>query len=85
MTTPPEPKMQGRFNLYDTPDGGLHISYQEDPTYLPEYDNDPTAVIKHEVQHIDVPGKLLAIAKMLENGSMNPMQAFSKMSKMLRG
>jgi hypothetical protein len=73
--------MQGRFNLYDTPDGGLHISYQEDPT---EVDENGTSVPK-DVQHIDVPGQLLAMAKMLENGSMNPMQAFSKMSKMLRG
>lgn len=82
MTTPPEPRIKGRFNLYDTPDGGLHISYQEDPKLV----NLDTAEFEEQpVQHIDVPGKILAMAKMLENGSMNPLQVFGKMKEMLGG
>lgn len=85
MTTPPEPKMKGRFNLYETPDGGFHISYQEDPTYLPEYGEDPTAVVEHEIQHIDIPGQIIQMAKMMEAGSMSPAKMFGTMKKMLGG
>lgn len=71
MSTPPEPRIKGRFNLYDTPDGGLHISYQEDG--------------KDDVQHIDVPGQILKMAAMLESGKLNPLQAFGKMKEMFGG
>ena len=84
MTTPqpPEPRLKGRFNLYDTPDGGIHISYQEDPKVVDEnwdeYEEQP-------VQHLEVPGAVLKMAKMLENGEMNPMQVFSKMGNLMGG
>lgn len=72
MSTPlPEARIKGRFNLYDTPDGGLHISYQEDGS--------------EEIQHIDVPGQIIGMAKMLENGTMSPLQIFGKMKKMIGG
>ena len=54
----PEPRMKGRFNLFDTPDGGLHISYLIDGT--------------EEIQHINIPGQVLSMAKMLESGKMSP-------------
>jgi hypothetical protein len=71
MEDAPTPRMKGRFNLYDTADGGLHISYQEDD--------------REEIQHIDVPGQVLAMAKMLESGSMNPLQALGKLKTVFGG
>lgn len=84
-TTAPAPRMKGRFNLYDTPDGGLHISYQEDDTLLPEYDENPSAVIVHEVQHIDIPGQALNMMKMLESGKLSPTKALTMVTKMFGG
>lgn len=56
----PEPRMKGRFNLYDTPEGGIHISYLVDDT--------------EETQHIDIPAQAVQLSKMIEanGGSMNP-------------
>jgi hypothetical protein len=82
MTAPPEPRMKGRFNLYDTPDGGLHISYQEDPKVI---DEDWDQYEEQPIQHIDVPAQVLVMAKMLENGSMNPLQALGKMKTLFGG
>jgi hypothetical protein len=84
MTTPhlvPEPRLKGRFNLYDTPDGGIHISYQEDYKSADEEGNP----IDEPVQHLEVPGAILQMAKMLENGEMNPMQVFSRMGNIMGG
>jgi hypothetical protein len=64
----PVPRQKGRYNLFDTPDGGIHIAY--------------TVEGSEEVQHIEVPGKLLQMAKMMENGDMSPMKAFSSLRKM---
>jgi hypothetical protein len=78
MTTPditpditPVPRQKGRYNLFDTPDGGIHISY--------------TIEGSEEVEHIEVPGKLLQMAKMMENGSMSPLKAFSALRRMANG
>jgi hypothetical protein len=71
MEDAPTPRIKGRFNLYDTPDGGLHISYQEDDS--------------EEIKHIDVPAQIMTMAKMLENGSMNPLQALGKMKSLFGG
>lgn len=60
MSTP-EPKMKGRYNLYDTPDGGIHIAY--------------TVEGDDEIQHLDIPGQVVRAARMMEQGKMNPMQA----------
>lgn len=72
MSTPeisPVPKQKGRYNLFDTPDGGLHIAYTEDGN--------------EEVQHIEVPGNIIRMAKMLDEGKMSPMKAFSALRGMV--
>jgi hypothetical protein len=76
MSLPPEPKMVGRFNLYDTPDGGFHVSYQEDPT---EENATP------EVQHIDIPGAIVRASKMLGEGNMSPMKAMNVFMNLAKG
>lgn len=57
----PVPFMQGRFNVYETPDGGYHIAYKKDG--------------EEKVEHIELPGPLLRAAQMLSEGKLNPMAA----------
>jgi hypothetical protein len=70
-TTPPVPRQVGRYSLFDTPDGGLHIAY--------------TVEGEETTQHIEVPGKIIKMAQMMESGSMSPMKAFSALRKMAVG
>ena len=61
----PVARMTGKFTLYDTPDGGIHIAYLPDGT--------------EETQHLELPGKAIRLAQALESGKMNPaamMRAF---------
>jgi hypothetical protein len=53
-----QPKMKGRFSVYDTPDGGIHIVYQEDDS--------------EESKHLEVPGHIFRMATMLESGALSP-------------
>jgi hypothetical protein len=53
----PEPVMKGRFNLYETPDGGYHIAYQKDG--------------EENIEHIDVPGFVINGAKMFAESGMS--------------
>lgn len=46
--------MHGEFSLYETPQGGLHLSYRPDSA-----DAD---------KHIDIPPAMLRIAKMMAEG-----------------
>jgi hypothetical protein len=48
----PAPKMAGRFTLYDTPDGGLHIVYQADGS--------------EKSEHLEVPGPIIRASQMLQ-------------------
>jgi hypothetical protein len=64
----PVPRQKGRYNMFDTPDGGLHIAYTVDGEDV--------------TQHIEVPGRILQMAKMLEDGKMSPMKAFSALRKL---
>jgi hypothetical protein len=71
MTTPemPEPRLKGRFNVYETPDGGLHIAYQPDPVDDQE----------QEIQHIEIPAKVIKLAQMINGGKMNPLAAMGSL------
>lgn len=77
----PTPRMRGRFNLYDTPDGGIHVSYQEDPKNVDE-DGTP---IDEPVQHIDIPGQAIKMMKMMESGQLSPMKALGMLKGMFGG
>lgn len=57
----PVPFMKGRFNVYETPDGGFHIAYQKDGT--------------EEIEHINLPGPLIRAAQMMSEGKLSPMAA----------
>ena len=56
---PPVAKLKGRFALYDTEDGGLHIAYKPDGA--------------EETEHFEIPGKVLKVAQLVQSGKMfNP-------------
>lgn len=54
----PEPFLKGRFNLYETPDGGYHLSY------LPDGET--------ETRHMEIPGKAVKFAESMANAKLNP-------------
>lgn len=56
---------QGRYRLYEKPDGTLRIQYRRD-------DKDVDDVI-------EIPGAMLRMAKMLSEGNLNPLQAIKIM------
>jgi hypothetical protein len=58
----PKPRFTGRFSVYDTDGGGIHIAWC------------PDEVDQSETQHIDLPPQLVAIVKNVSEGNMkNPM------------
>lgn len=67
----PKPFMKGRFNLYHTTGGGIHITYQEDNS--------------EEVRHMDIPGQLIRAAEMMANGEMSASKAMGTVFSLFRG
>ena len=64
----PEPVMRGRFAVYDTPDGGYHLTYQLDG--------------EEEPQHLEFPGMLVALARKrgaMAGGPGGGMAGFAKL------
>jgi hypothetical protein len=61
----PEPILKGRFNLYETPDGGWHIAYIPDDT--------------DETKHLEIPAMVIRMARASAEGKLNPMQALKEM------
>lgn len=56
----PVPIMKGKFAIFETPDGGLHIAYRLDET--------------DEDRHVALPAAMVKMANMAANGS-GPMAA----------
>jgi hypothetical protein len=65
----PEPRIRGRFSLYDLPDGGIHIAWL------------PNGAEDSDTQHFEIPGQVLKIAKMASEGKLNP----AEMAKHMMG
>lgn len=55
----PEPFLKGRFSLYETPDGGMHIAYLADGDT--------------ETRHMELPAFLMRNARALAEGKLNPL------------
>jgi len=62
------PRVRGKFALFDTDDGGLHIAYRPEGQ-----DTD---------EHFHVPGHVLKMAKMFSEGDMSPMEMMKNMMGM---
>jgi hypothetical protein len=61
---------QGRYRLYEKPDGGFHIVYQRDDTDTPD--------------HFELPGAMVNLAKMAGEGKLSIADMFREVMK-LRG
>lgn len=68
LSTEPTVLHQGRYRLYEKPDGGLHIVYQRDDKDTPD--------------HMDLPGAMIRLAQAAGEGKMNPMQLIAELTKM---
>lgn len=54
-TAPPVPFIKGKFAIFETPDGGLHIAYRADGA--------------DEDKHIALPAAMVKMANMAANGT----------------
>lgn len=61
---------QGRYRLYEKPDGGLHLVYQRDDTDTPD--------------HLELPGAMVKLFNMGLAGNLSPGEMFREAMK-LRG
>lgn len=57
--------MNGKFSLYETPEGGFHIAYN------PEGES--------ETKHLEIPAMVVRMAKMSAEGKLNPLGAIKMM------
>lgn len=62
---------QGRYRLYEKPDGTLRIQYQQDG--------------KDAEDFIEIPGAMLRLAKMASEGKLNPMQMMKHAMEYMNG
>lgn len=59
----PKPRFKGRFSVYDTEGGGIHIAWI------------PDGIPESETQHIDLPGPIVSVIKQVGEGKLkNPME-----------
>jgi hypothetical protein len=67
-----EPKVvhEGRYRLYENPDGGLRIQYRRDG--------------KDEDDFVQLPGPIVALGKAAAEGSLSPIELMQRMMKIMR-
>jgi hypothetical protein len=63
-TSGPAPMLAGKFALFETPDGGIHLAYRPDGA--------------DEDEHIDVPGIYVKMMKKAGQGRRGILGAFGK-------
>jgi hypothetical protein len=62
---------EGRYRLYQKPDGGLHLAYQRN-------DSD-------QEDHLELPGMMVALLNKAQEGNMSPMEFLKEAMKLRRG
>jgi hypothetical protein len=61
---------QGRYRLYENPDGGLRIQYRRDD--------------KDDDDFVQLPGPIVALGKAAAEGNMSPLEMMQRMMKIMR-
>jgi hypothetical protein len=61
---------EGRYRLYENPDGGLRIQYRRDG--------------KDEDDFVQLPGPIVALGKAAAEGTMSPIELMQRMMKIMR-
>ena len=64
-TTEPRILHEGRYRLYEKPDGTLRIQYRRTD--------------REEDDFMEIPGQVLKMAKLVSEGNLNPLQALKMM------
>lgn len=69
---PAVPKIvhEGRYRLYENPDGGLRIQYRRDD--------------KEEDDFVQLPGPIVALGKAAAEGNMSPVELMRRMMGLMR-
>lgn len=62
---------QGRYRLYEKPDGTLRIQYRRDD--------------KEEDDFIEIPGMMIALSKAAAEGKMSPVQMMRSAMELMKG
>lgn len=61
---------EGRYRLYENPDGGLRIQYRRDG--------------KDEDDFVQLPGPIVALGKAAAEGNMSPVELMRRMMALMR-
>jgi hypothetical protein len=61
---------EGRYRLYENPDGGLRIQYRRDD--------------KEEDDFVQLPGPIVALGKAAAEGNMSPVELMRRMMGLMR-
>jgi|HubBroStandDraft_6_1064221.scaffolds.fasta_scaffold1279237_2 hypothetical protein len=61
---------EGRYRLYENPDGGLRIQYRRDG--------------KDEDDFVQLPGPIVALGKAAAEGTMSPIELMQRMMRIMR-
>jgi hypothetical protein len=70
VLTAPKVVHEGRYRLYENPDGGLRIQYRRDG--------------KDEDDFFQLPGPIVALGKAAAEGNMSPIELMQRMMKLMR-
>lgn len=70
VSTEPRILHQGRYRLYQKPDGGIHLVYQRED--------------KEEPDHFELPGAMRVLLDSAAQGNLSPMDMMRELMK-LRG
>jgi len=65
----PDALMNGRFSLYETPEGGFHVAYIADGT--------------EETRHLEIPAMVVKMARLGAEGKLTPMSAMQGLRDMM--
>jgi hypothetical protein len=67
-----EPRIlhEGRYRLYENPDGGLRIQYRRDD--------------KDEDDFVQMPGPIVALGKAAAEGNLSPVELMRKMMSLMK-
>jgi hypothetical protein len=67
-TTGPKVIHQGRYRLYEKPDGGLRLQYKRDD--------------KDEEDYLEIPGMMVRLLNRAQQGDMSPMEFMREAMRM---
>jgi hypothetical protein len=62
---------EGKYRLFEKPDGGLHLVYKR--------------IDKEEEDHLEIPGMMVRLLSRAQEGNMSPMEFMREAMKLRKG